>query len=187
MLQIKTLITALTVICIASVCLAGLITFMLWREAGRVLDQMHVREKLRSNGQIARLSATEATVSSALFMQSSRAEAMAAQQLVTQAFNAAEVGQPYSLETQIKRRMASQQIRSEFSEAELVHRYLETTYLGEGEYGLAAASGSMFGKRPEDLTKDEALTLAAVIRQPSLRSDPEKLALRVAKDKERNE
>ena len=37
MLQIKTLITALTVICIASVCLAGLVTFMLWREAGRVL------------------------------------------------------------------------------------------------------------------------------------------------------
>ena len=37
MLQIKTLITTLTVICIASVCLAGLVTFMLWREAGRVL------------------------------------------------------------------------------------------------------------------------------------------------------
>jgi hypothetical protein len=37
MLQIKTLITALTIICIASVCLAGLLTFMLWREAGRVL------------------------------------------------------------------------------------------------------------------------------------------------------
>lgn len=37
MRQIKTLITALTVICIASVCLAGLVTFMLWREASRVL------------------------------------------------------------------------------------------------------------------------------------------------------
>ncbi len=37
MLQIKTLITAITLICIASVCLAGLVTFMLWREAGRML------------------------------------------------------------------------------------------------------------------------------------------------------
>jgi len=37
MLQIKTLITALTVICIASMCLAGLVTFMLCREAGRML------------------------------------------------------------------------------------------------------------------------------------------------------
>ena len=37
MLQIKTLLTAITIICIASVCLAGLVTFMLWREADRVL------------------------------------------------------------------------------------------------------------------------------------------------------
>ena len=37
MLQVKTLITALAVICIASVCVAGLVTFMLWREAGRLL------------------------------------------------------------------------------------------------------------------------------------------------------
>ncbi|MAU67892.1 MAG: hypothetical protein CMF06_13005 [Hyphomonas sp.] len=37
MLQIKTLITALTLITIASVCLAGLVTFMIWREAGRML------------------------------------------------------------------------------------------------------------------------------------------------------
>jgi hypothetical protein len=39
MLQIKTLITALTVICIASVCLAGLVTFMLWREAAKIRHQ----------------------------------------------------------------------------------------------------------------------------------------------------
>ena len=38
MRQIKTLITTLTIVCIASVCLAGLVTFMLWREAGRVLQ-----------------------------------------------------------------------------------------------------------------------------------------------------
>lgn len=37
MRQLSTLVTALTVICIASVCLAGLVTFMLWREAGRML------------------------------------------------------------------------------------------------------------------------------------------------------
>ncbi|WP_321489172.1 hypothetical protein [uncultured Hyphomonas sp.] len=37
MLQIKTLITALTLICIASVCVAGLVTFMIWREAGRMM------------------------------------------------------------------------------------------------------------------------------------------------------
>lgn len=38
MRQIKTLITALTLVCIASVCLAGFVTFLLWREAGRVLS-----------------------------------------------------------------------------------------------------------------------------------------------------
>jgi hypothetical protein len=37
MVQIKTLITAITIICIASVCVAGLVTFMIWREAGRML------------------------------------------------------------------------------------------------------------------------------------------------------
>ena len=36
MLQIKTLLTGLTVICIASVCLAGLVTYMLWRETRRL-------------------------------------------------------------------------------------------------------------------------------------------------------
>jgi len=36
MLQIKTLLTGLTVILIASVCVAGLVTYMLWRETRRL-------------------------------------------------------------------------------------------------------------------------------------------------------
>jgi hypothetical protein len=183
MLQIKTLITALTVICIASVCLAGLVTFMLWREAGRVLDQRHIRDKMRSTSPIAKLSPAETTMARALFRQAAGGpEAFAAQNLATPAL--LESHQPLALQTQIKRRMAAEQLELEFSEDELAHAYFEHTYYSKGEYGLDLASRSMFGKDPVDLTEDEALALAAVTRAPALRSDPERLALWVTKQKE---
>ena len=177
MLQIKTLITALTVICIASVCLAGLVTFMLWREAGRVLDHMHVRERMRTSQPIRQLSYGEHTVAGALFGSAGRGEVLAAQNITSMAF--AESKAPHSLKTLVLRRVASEQLEQEFSSTELIHEYLELAYYGSGEYGLEQASRSMFGKDPADLTREEALALAAIARIPALRNNPEKLAERV--------
>jgi membrane peptidoglycan carboxypeptidase len=119
----------------------------------------------------------------ALFGQSAGGpEAFAAQNLVTPAF--LDSHQPMALQTQIKRRMAADQLELEFSEEELVHEYFERAYYGNGEYGLDVASRSMFGKDPVDLTEDEAFALAAVTRAPALRSNPERLALWVTKQKE---
>ena len=183
MLQIKTLITTITLICIASVCLAGLVTFMLWREAGRVLDHKHIRDKMRSTSTIAKLSPAESTMAHALFGQAAGGpEAMAAQNLAMQAF--LESNQPLALRTMIKRRMAAEQLELEFSEDELVHEFFERAYYGKGEYGLDVASRSMFGKDAMDLTEDEAFALAAVTWAPALRSDPERLALWIRKQKE---
>ncbi|MCC0017545.1 MAG: hypothetical protein H6879_00500 [Rhodobiaceae bacterium] len=37
MRPVETLLTTLTIICVASTCVAGLVAFMLWRETQRVL------------------------------------------------------------------------------------------------------------------------------------------------------
>ena len=178
MRQVQTMITALTVVCIASVCLAGLVTFMLWREAGRVLDRMHVRDGMRSEGSVAKLSAAETTMAAALFGQTpGRPGAMAAQNLTTMAF--VDGSKPLTQQDQVTRRMAAAQLKHEFSDAALVHEYLETAYYGAGEYGMIRAARSMFGKEPADLTDEEVYTLAAILQAPALRSNPERLAQRV--------
>jgi len=54
MLQIKTLLTGLTVICIASVCVAGLVTYMLWRETRRLRYHRKVAAAPRAPALLAR-------------------------------------------------------------------------------------------------------------------------------------
>ena len=49
--------------------------------------------------------------------------------------------------------------------------YLNLIYLGEGAYGVEAASYTYFDKRAKDLSLAEAATLAGLTRSPS-RSSP---------------
>src|SRR5205085_7780304 len=58
-----------------------------------------------------------------------------------------------------------------YGKNELLDRYLNQVYFGEGSYGLAAAAGTEFGTDPSRLTVAQAATLAAQIRGPS-RLDP---------------
>jgi 1A family penicillin-binding protein len=53
------------------------------------------------------------------------------------------------------------------SKNEILTRYLNRVYLGDGAYGMAAAAQLYFGKRPADLTLAEAATLAGLIKAPS--------------------
>ena len=53
------------------------------------------------------------------------------------------------------------------SKNEILSRYLNRVYLGEGAYGMAAAARLYFGKRPTDLTLPEAAMLAGLIKAPS--------------------
>jgi membrane peptidoglycan carboxypeptidase len=53
------------------------------------------------------------------------------------------------------------------SKDEILTRYLNGVYLGNGAYGMAAAARLYFDKRPANLTLAEAAMLAGLIRAPS--------------------
>jgi 1A family penicillin-binding protein len=63
------------------------------------------------------------------------------------------------------------EVESRYSKNEILERYLNTVYLGQGAYGIKAAAETYFGHGLSSLTLSEAATLAGVIRAPS-RYDP---------------
>ncbi|HYI44888.1 MAG TPA: transglycosylase domain-containing protein [Actinomycetota bacterium] len=60
----------------------------------------------------------------------------------------------------------SRQVEKELSKNEILERYLNTVYFGEGAYGVQAAANTYFGKSAADLSLPEAATLAGIIRIP---------------------
>ena len=58
-------------------------------------------------------------------------------------------------------------LESKYSKDELLERYLNQVYFGEGAYGIVLASQTFFAVPPERLTVDQAATLAGKIRAPS--------------------
>ncbi len=53
------------------------------------------------------------------------------------------------------------------TKSEILTRYLNRVYLGDGAYGMTAASRLFFDKRPADLTLPQAAMLAGLIQAPS--------------------
>lgn len=62
-------------------------------------------------------------------------------------------------------------IERTYSKDEILNMYLNLIYLGEGAYGVEAASHTYFDKSAKDLTLPESATLAALVKAPS-RSSP---------------
>ena len=54
-----------------------------------------------------------------------------------------------------------------FSKNEILARYLNTTYFGDGAYGVDLAALRYFGKNAQDLSLNEAAMLAGLIKAPS--------------------
>jgi len=50
---------------------------------------------------------------------------------------------------------------------QILERYLNTVYFGDGAYGVGTATAHFFGKAPADLTVGEAALLAGLIQSPS--------------------
>ncbi len=50
---------------------------------------------------------------------------------------------------------------------EILERYLNTVYFGDGAYGVGTAAAHFFAKSPADLTPGESALLAALIQSPS--------------------
>lgn len=86
-----------------------------------------------------------------------------------------------TLKRKIEEAILAIQIERTYSKDEILNLYLNLIYLGEGCYGVEAASLSYFGKRTKDLTLQEAATLAAMTKAPSRLSplkSPEKVLQR---------
>ncbi|HWC12880.1 MAG TPA: transglycosylase domain-containing protein, partial [Acidimicrobiales bacterium] len=59
------------------------------------------------------------------------------------------------------------ELESRYSKDELLERYLNQVYFGEGAYGIGLASETFFAVPPERLSVEQAATLAGKIRAPS--------------------
>jgi penicillin-binding protein 1A len=57
-------------------------------------------------------------------------------------------------------------LEQRYSKDELLQRYINQVYFGDGNYGIAAASAHYFGVAPEQLTAAQAATLAGMIHSP---------------------
>lgn len=58
------------------------------------------------------------------------------------------------------------QIEKQLSKEQILERYLNTVYFGEGSYGVQAAAERYFNKKIDDITVVEAAFLAGMIRNP---------------------
>jgi penicillin-binding protein 1A len=57
-------------------------------------------------------------------------------------------------------------LEQRYSKDELLQRYVNQVYFGDGNYGIAAAAAHYFGVAPEQLTAAQAATLAGMIHSP---------------------
>lgn len=72
-------------------------------------------------------------------------------------------------------------LEKKYSKDQLLERYLNQVYFGDGAYGLGAAAQTFFGVAPEQLTPAQAATLAGKIKSPEgldPRTDPEAVLAR---------
>ena len=72
-----------------------------------------------------------------------------------------------SLKRKIKEAILAFRIERAYSKERIMELYLNQIYLGEGTYGIAAASLEYFDKAVNDLTYEEAALLAALPKAPS--------------------
>ena len=59
-------------------------------------------------------------------------------------------------------------LEQQMTKDQILERYLNTVYLGNGAYGLQAAAETYWGKQASELTIEEGALLAGAIRNPSL-------------------
>ncbi|MDR7422813.1 MAG: penicillin-binding protein 1A [Armatimonadota bacterium] len=69
------------------------------------------------------------------------------------------------------------EIERRLTKEEILERYLNQVYFGQGAYGVEMAARVYFGKRVKDVTLPEAALLAGLVRAPSIYSPYRNLAL----------
>ncbi len=80
-------------------------------------------------------------------------------------------GPARTMERKVREAALAWQLEQEYSKQEILERYLNTVYFGNGAYGIAAAARRYFDKPAAELTLVEAAQLAGNIASPT-RFDP---------------
>ena len=72
-----------------------------------------------------------------------------------------------SFERKARELRLSIEVERQYTKEEILERYLNTVYFGQGAYGVEAASETYFGHKSRSLTLQEAAMLAALIKSPA--------------------
>ncbi len=83
------------------------------------------------------------------------------------------VGTEQTVSRKIKEIFIAQKLSSEKSKDWILQNYLNVIYLGDGSYGVEAASETYFGKPVSQLTVAQDAVIAAIIQQPSTYYQPQ--------------
>lgn len=78
------------------------------------------------------------------------------------------VGNERTISRKLKEAILANRVDRKLSKDEILFRYLNTIYLGEGAYGVGAASETYFRKPVSQLSLSEAALLSGIIPAPSL-------------------
>ena len=85
-------------------------------------------------------------------------------------------GGEHSIGRKVEELLYAVRLEDELSKGQLLERYLNQVYFGNGAHGIAAAAEEYFAVEPEDLTVGQAALLAGIIQAPNAldpRQDPE--------------
>lgn len=74
--------------------------------------------------------------------------------------------QERTLTRKVKEAILSYRLEKNYSKDEILEKYLNTIYLGDGTYGVEAASRNYFDKPASDLTLAESATLVGLVKAP---------------------
>ena len=73
---------------------------------------------------------------------------------------------PKTIERKLNEAALARQLETKLSKDEILERYLNTVYFGEGAYGIEAAAKTYFGVTARKLTLAQSAMLAGIIRLP---------------------
>jgi penicillin-binding protein 1A len=76
------------------------------------------------------------------------------------------LGREQTVHRKVREAVLAVQIEQRYTKREILQRYLNTIYFGNGAYGVEAAADRYFGTSASKLTLPQAALLAAVIRAP---------------------
>lgn len=79
-----------------------------------------------------------------------------------------------SIRWQMRRLIVACQLEQRFEDRQLLRLWLARASFGRDAVGVESAAQSIFGKPSQALTSEESARLAALLRAPSLRTQPER-------------